>query len=91
MVTELPISEIDPWHDLLTTRYVCEICLTRYFKSYRCCPACHRFGRIRVVNGLWGVGPEVQDVVAAPGQTTDELVFHLEAGVVGGEGESHAR
>jgi hypothetical protein len=35
------------WHSLLTTRYVCEICLTRFFVPHDCCPACHRFGYIR--------------------------------------------
>ena len=35
------------WHELLTTRYVCEICLTRFFVPYHLCPACHCIGHIR--------------------------------------------
>ena len=40
-------SPHDRWHELLSTRYVCEICLTRFFIPYRRCPACHRSGHIR--------------------------------------------
>lgn len=42
-----PTTPTDRWHHLLTTRFVCEICLTRFFVLYRRCPACHRAGRIR--------------------------------------------
>jgi hypothetical protein len=42
----------DAWHDLLTTRYVCEVCLTRYFTPRRRCPACNRFGHIRPLVSL---------------------------------------
>ena len=41
------IVSIDAYHELLTSRYVCENCLTRYFVSYRQCAACKQFGRIR--------------------------------------------
>ena len=37
----------DRWHELLTSRYVCEACLTRYFMKYRKCKACGEIGRIR--------------------------------------------
>jgi hypothetical protein len=32
--------DLDRWHDLLTNRFVCEVCLTRYFTRYRRCRAC---------------------------------------------------
>ena len=38
---------LDDYHELLTTRYVCEACLTRYFVSYPKCLACGQIGRIR--------------------------------------------
>ena len=41
------IVSIDAYHELLTSRYVCENCLTRYFVSYHQCAACKQFGRIR--------------------------------------------
>ena len=40
-------SSYDRWHELLTTRFVCENCLTRFFVPYHHCPACHQFGRIQ--------------------------------------------
>ena len=46
MVTQLQTPH-DQWHELLSTRYVCEICLTRYFSLRRKCPACHHIGYIR--------------------------------------------
>jgi len=31
------VTQEDRWHELLTSRYVCEICLTRYFgPRHRC-------------------------------------------------------
>jgi hypothetical protein len=47
-----PYAPSDRWHELLTTRYVCEICLTRFFVPYRRCPACDRFGHIRPLVSL---------------------------------------
>ena len=41
------LAQADRWHELLTTRYVCQICLTRFFVHYRRCPACHRVDCIR--------------------------------------------
>ncbi len=41
------IVSIDAYHELLTSRYVCENCLTRYFVQHRQCAACKQFGRIR--------------------------------------------
>jgi drug/metabolite transporter (DMT)-like permease len=41
------IVSIDAYHELLTSRYVCESCLTRYFAPRRFCAACKQFGRIR--------------------------------------------
>ncbi|MGN6367323.1 MAG: hypothetical protein ACTHN5_03590 [Phycisphaerae bacterium] len=41
------IVSIDSYHELLTSRYVCESCLTRYFAPRRYCAACKQFGRIR--------------------------------------------
>jgi hypothetical protein len=35
------------WHELLTSRFVCEACLTRYFMKYRRCKACGEIGRVR--------------------------------------------
>jgi hypothetical protein len=43
---ELP-RRAERWHELLTTRFVCEACLTRYFMQYRKCKACGEVGRIR--------------------------------------------
>jgi hypothetical protein len=45
-------AQQDPWHELLTTRYVCEICLTRYFSPRRRCAACNRFGHVRPLVSL---------------------------------------
>jgi len=41
---------LDAYHELLTTRYVCEACLTRYFVSYPKCLACGQVGRIRLLS-----------------------------------------
>jgi hypothetical protein len=40
-------ARAERWHELLSTRYVCEACLTRYFMKYRKCKACGEVGRIR--------------------------------------------
>ena len=32
--------DLDHWHELLSNRYVCEICMTRYFTPQRRCRAC---------------------------------------------------
>jgi hypothetical protein len=45
-------TQSDPWHDLLTNRYVCEVCLTRYFTPHRRCTACGRFGKIVPLVGM---------------------------------------
>ena len=45
-------THTDRWHELLTTRYVCEICLTRYFSPRRRCAACNRFGHVRPLVSL---------------------------------------
>lgn len=43
----------DRWHTLLNSRYVCELCLTRFFVRYRTCPACHQIGYVRpLISGL---------------------------------------
>ena len=46
-----PLAD-ERWHELLTTRFVCEVCLTRYFVQHRRCPACNRFGHIRPLVSL---------------------------------------
>ena len=47
----MPIaSETERWHLLLNSRYVCDICLTRFFIRHRRCPACHRFSSIHPLN-----------------------------------------
>jgi hypothetical protein len=66
------VADIDPWHELLTSRYVCEICLTRYFSPHYCCPACHQFGRIRpLVSMLLDVADNEEELrtMIAQGQT----------------------
>jgi hypothetical protein len=68
------LAQQDRWHELLTTRYVCDVCLTRFFVPYRRCPACRRFGQIRalpfkvnedwrrrMVMGRMGLGNSAQD------------------------------
>ena len=53
----------DRWHDLLTSRFVCENCLTRFFVPYENCPACHRIGRIRpLVTMLQGIARNEEDL-----------------------------
>ncbi len=68
-------AESERWHDLLTTRYVCEICLTRFFVQHRCCPACHRFGYVRpLVSMLLTAAEDNEDLrkMMAAGQRVDE-------------------
>jgi hypothetical protein len=49
-------SNTDRWHSLLTSRYVCEFCLTRFFLHYRKCPACRRLNTIHpLLNTLFTV------------------------------------
>jgi hypothetical protein len=51
------------WHELLTTRCVCEICLTRFFVQHHMCPACHRIGHIRpLVSMLLSVAQDDEDL-----------------------------
>jgi len=42
-----PLSASERWHELLTTRYICEICLTRFFQPHAKCPACQQIGYVR--------------------------------------------
>ncbi len=66
------LTQQDRWHDLLTTRYVCEICLTRYFVSHDLCPACHRFGHVRpLVSMLMTIARDDEDLrnMIAQGQS----------------------
>ena len=73
------------WHELLTTRYVCEICLTRYFVQHHICPACHRIGYIRpLVSMLLSVAHDDEDLrnMIARGQ----MVTPEEAGGAGDVG-----
>ena len=38
-----PVTHLhDRYHRLLSTRYVCQICLTRYFTPYTWCRACRQ-------------------------------------------------
>jgi hypothetical protein len=62
----------DRWHDLLSTRFVCEACLTRYFSPRHKCPACQRIGYIRpLVAMLLTLAHDDQDLrsMIAQGQT----------------------
>lgn len=36
----------DAYHTLLSNRFVCEACLTRFFKRYGRCPACDKIGQV---------------------------------------------
>jgi hypothetical protein len=66
------ITHSDRWHELLSTRFVCESCLTRYFVLHRCCPACHRFGTVRpLVSMLLSLAYDDEDLrtMIAQGQT----------------------
>ena len=58
----------DRWHELLSTRYVCEMCLTRYFVPYEFCKACRTEGRIvpLIKNiELWATDDEqLRDIIA---------------------------
>ena len=67
-------SHQDRWHDLLTTRYVCEVCLTRYFGPRRRCAACNRFGHVRpLVSLLMTIARDEEDLrqMIARGQMID--------------------
>jgi hypothetical protein len=41
------ITATERWHELLPTRYICEVCLTRFFQPHRKCPACQQIGYVR--------------------------------------------
>ena len=41
---------LDHYHELLTSRYVCEKCLTRYFIPHDRCLACGRRGTLRILS-----------------------------------------
>ena len=41
------VVDLVRWHNLLTSRYVCEACTTRLYSAYPVCPACHKAGTIR--------------------------------------------
>lgn len=54
---------LNQYHELLTTRYVCEACLTRYFVPYHKCIACGEIGRIRVLaNSLFELADNDQEL-----------------------------
>jgi predicted ATP-dependent serine protease len=58
----------EKYHLLLTSRYVCEACLTRYFTAHGQCPACLRWGQIRpLTEGLVEVAntdEELREMIA---------------------------
>ena len=72
MVEYVDTTASERWHTLLNSRYVCEICLTRFFVPYHACPACHQVGCIRpLVSGLSMYArneQELRDMIAR-GQT----------------------
>jgi len=73
------------WHELLTTRYVCEICLTRFFVQHHMCPACQRIGHVRpLVSMLLTMAQDNEDLrdMIVQGQTVEPK----EAGGAGGGG-----
>jgi hypothetical protein len=59
---------VDPYHELLTSRFVCEACLTRYFMKYLLCPACHQRGRMRpLTSSLFDIAAddrELREIIA---------------------------
>jgi hypothetical protein len=61
LVTRPIPPQQDRWHELLTTRYVCEACFTRFFVPYDRCPACCRVGRIRPLASLFSTIARDQD------------------------------
>ena len=67
----------DAYHELLTTRYVCEACLTRYFVCYPKCAACGQLNRIvPLTMSLYPLArsdEEVREIIAA-GQRMPPLV-----------------
>jgi hypothetical protein len=68
--TDMTASE--RWHELLTTRYICEVCLTRYYQSHWKCPACRQIGCVRpLVSMLLTVARNDQELreMMARGQT----------------------
>ena len=69
-----PLQHDERWHRLLTTRYVCDFCLTRFFAPYRVCPACHQPGRVHRLNELLYTvadnDQELRDMMARGGSPT---------------------
>ena len=63
-----PFQNLERWHELLSNRYVCEACLTRYFMKYRRCKACGIVGRIRPLTaGLFELADsetELREIIA---------------------------
>lgn len=76
--------DFDRWHDLLSNRFVCEVCLTRYFSRYHRCRACGAAGHIvplgNFLSAYARTDQELRDLIAG-GQrlidTSDEA--HLQA------------
>jgi hypothetical protein len=69
-------DKIDRWHDLLNSRYVCELCLTRFFVNYHTCPACHQIGYVRpLIAGLSGYARSDEELrqIISHGQTLPEV------------------
>ena len=57
------INAHERWHEMLSTRYVCEVCLTRYFSPRRRCTACNRFGHVRpLVSLLMSIARDDEDL-----------------------------
>ncbi len=58
----------EKYHNLLTSRFVCEACLTRYFSPHIRCPACLMWNRIRpLTEGLIEVAntdEELREIIA---------------------------
>jgi hypothetical protein len=58
----------EKYHTLLTSRFVCENCLTRYFTPHTRCPACLLWDRIRpLTEGLIEVAntdEELREIIA---------------------------
>ena len=51
----------------------------------------HLAGKVRIVNGIGGMGSLVLDLDAAGGQAALELFFQLEAGMIGAQCNLHGR
>lgn len=70
--------DLDQWHGLLTNRYVCEGCLTRFFTRYDQCPACHRWGRVTALYpSLYAIAQndeQLRDLIAGGQRVPTEIV-----------------